>query len=78
MERPTCGTCPFFVFDRFCRRYPPQVVVFTDADEVSNPLPQVNSDHWCGEHPDFPAYLKATRRVWLTVAGLANHAGPST
>lgn len=61
--RPTCSTCAYFdtdggEFRQFgsCRAKSPDVRMW-------NPLgfmwPRVKADDWCGEHPAFPAYIKA-------------------
>lgn len=71
-DRPTCATCPFWrrplehTYGE-CRRFPPQSVTagrrgdnsplgYTDFDS-----PRVMAEDWCGEHPDFPAWLAARR-----------------
>jgi hypothetical protein len=65
MERPTCGTCPFWE-DDICGRFPPMPVWLepTKEDESGHAFslfPETDPDDWCGEHPDFPAYLEARR-----------------
>jgi hypothetical protein len=68
MERPTCGTCPYWTDEDgevgACRRYAPRPKV--DNLEISDVgedavFAFMNHDQWCGEHPDFPAYIAATR-----------------
>ncbi len=59
-ERPTCATCayydPFTDSSGCCRRRPP--VVFRDEKFGSTSFfPEVDADEWCGEHPDFPAFM---------------------
>ncbi len=55
MNRPTCKTCPYF--DRgFCQRNPPQVTT-TETGPFYSRWPEVTEDDFCGEHPQFPAYL---------------------
>lgn len=64
MDRPTCKTCPFWQ------------AIFNDdtAGEcrIKAPLSKrslndftfvhTHGDSWCGEHPDFPAFISATRK----------------
>lgn len=46
VERPKCGTCAYFDdAGGYCRK----TTVRTDK----------HATEWCGEHPDFPAYLKS-------------------
>jgi hypothetical protein len=59
MERPTCGTCPYFnrwdgVFrDRGeCRVRPPS---------IRDGFPTTCDAAWCGRHPRMDAYIAATR-----------------
>lgn len=76
MERPTCETCPYWdVFsagedDGFCRRYAPRPsqeglqrpynpAIKGDRREVFPATTKIQE--WCGEHPDFPAYIAALR-----------------
>lgn len=75
MERPTCKSCPYWrpqghisrqqADSGLCKRYP---VVYVgnpseyDADNVggwAHPIEEDNS--WCGEHPDFPAYIASLK-----------------
>jgi hypothetical protein len=62
--RPTCKTCAYFSLPGdnhetgWCMRYPPRLVVQPDVpDRLSEVWPVVEPTNWCGEHPDFPAYL---------------------
>lgn len=68
MERPKCRTCVYFKFrgstnlaSGECHRRDPESVV--DEGDVSaiGVWPQVGTLGFCGEHPDFPAYLRALR-----------------
>lgn len=70
MERPTCKTCPYFhAIPReeefgFCRRQSPrpQMLLEEIDDEGRIPVwPEVLMAEWCGEHPDFPAWISASR-----------------
>jgi hypothetical protein len=81
MERPTCGTCPYWesvtacnirleihdphhedddIFGT-CRRLPPMRSVFSYAGGVhrESDWPDTNDADWCGEHPQFLAWIKA-------------------
>jgi hypothetical protein len=76
MERPTCGTCPYWMslesedFAGSCKRYPPTIPATESQVGESKSVaegvglflgwsPTTDNNDWCGEHPDFPAYLKA-------------------
>ena len=69
MERPRCETCPYYyVFDPEmmgeCRRNAAGTFIVPDSipsGDVHAHWPFVDIDDWCGEHPDFPAYLTAIR-----------------
>jgi hypothetical protein len=64
MERPTCNTCPYF--DKIpesdegqCRRRAPAPQV---SDQDFAPFwPKTDFEDWCGEHPDFPAYIASLK-----------------
>jgi hypothetical protein len=52
--------------DGWCHRHPPALmdgIIVRDEDEcvVEDPgywvFPKMNAGNWCGEHPDFPAWL---------------------
>lgn len=72
MDRPRCETCPFWdkltddviAFGR-CRRHPPTVIPNTYKvllDDAPLTLwPKTDRSDYCGDHPDFPAYIDATR-----------------
>jgi hypothetical protein len=66
MDRPTCKTCLYWEpqgidpDQGYCRRYPPQHIDKTEShtDAAERYLVPVTwGDDWCGEHPDFPAWL---------------------
>jgi hypothetical protein len=72
MERPTCGTCPYFEASvtklgyGWCYRYAPRplVVPETDGPVPSNAMarwPETGDEDWCGEHPELGTYLVARR-----------------
>lgn len=74
--RPTCGTCPYW--DRagdgpygWCHRYPPQLAPNPDREDrrVEELRPVMSSSRWCGEHPDFPAYLGSRRAPSVPESG---------
>jgi hypothetical protein len=79
MERPKCGTCPYAAPDLIsddglvCRRYPPAAhlrvrdVLYEHDDNSEWPTVHATID-WCGEHPDFPAYLAHLRGGRTAVA----------
>ena len=50
MDKPTCGTCPYWgeEYTRPCCCLNP-----------GEAPPIMDADGWCGQHPDFPAWLKA-------------------
>jgi hypothetical protein len=69
MDRPTCGTCPFWndistIEDEDigeCKRCSPRLATLDsqlNEDEMARQglWPITEFDEWCGEHPDFPAY----------------------
>src|SRR4051794_38451406 len=70
-ERPTCGTCPFFDRDvdgsnvSLCKRFPPTIQIGLNEESFPDTghFPAVDDWLWCGEHPDFPAYLEAAARL---------------
>jgi hypothetical protein len=70
MDKPTCKTCPYlfraymFPNNGYCHRKPPVPVsiVYTDPEgfvkvEFETRWPDVGDTDYCGEHPDFPAWL---------------------
>lgn len=67
MNRPTCETCPYFKADDGsygdeCRHSPPQWVWGGhDSDPGIQGWPETEARFWCGQHPDFPAWLEAQR-----------------
>lgn len=60
MDRPTCRTCEYREYEK-CRRHPPAYVGETNDYNSYSEWPEVASDDWCGEHPDFTAYLVSRR-----------------
>lgn len=72
-ERPTCGTCLYGnptkgEFVECHRNAPMPYVVMNGSDESDSAtgwFPETLHDEFCGEHPDFPAYI-ATRRAPIT------------
>ena len=63
-EKPTCGTCVFFRRNYGdCRRHPP-VYVSAEGDYCGSfRFPETHEYQWCGEHPDFPAYVASTKEA---------------
>lgn len=66
-DTPQCGNCKFWAGkpdDDYndCRRYAPQPVTFHYVDGTAFPVgesymakwPQVDQEHWCGEHAPVP------------------------
>jgi hypothetical protein len=70
MDRPTCKTCPYHLRQEqnddqgTCCRFPPRVPddYSQQSDALSMLWPLTFHDAACGEHPDFPAFIAATRR----------------
>ncbi len=68
--RPTCGTCPFYDAEAKTRTYDesfagsmiPQrpIPAFGLCKLDPRPIHKVPTD-WCGEHPDFPAWIETRR-----------------
>lgn len=74
MERPTCKTCPYWdVFNREpfdegdCRKQAPRAYLdseFSPSEQGNNAYWPVTTEiDWCGEHPDFPAYLEGLKKT---------------
>jgi hypothetical protein len=75
MKKPTCETCPWWQdnSERFendgmgqCRKTIPNPFRYgsikTDPDiETESYWPICPKGAWCGEHPDFPAYLESLK-----------------
>lgn len=61
-ERPTCATCPYWhrQFDDDtsgdCRKNPP-----SPSRHDQRTFAETHHSAWCGAHPQFPAWLAATR-----------------
>lgn len=47
--------------DAPCKRRSPQVVTI-DRDTITT-WPKTWENHWCGEHPDFPAFLASLKEA---------------
>lgn len=73
MNRPTCETCPFWStigFDEdsglgMCRRLPPAIPSTIAQEDRNGPdhillgfWPHCGKDAFCGEHPDFQAWIE--------------------
>lgn len=71
MERPTCKTCPYWQYCGgetdlgyrygWCHRHAPRPVIIDEEWDKEPEWPWVPDHEWCGEHPDFPAYLASLR-----------------
>jgi hypothetical protein len=71
VNRPTCSSCGYWEEDTeeypssdrlgFCRRHPPVRFLEDEHNEDRSVYPETIDSDWCGEHPDFPAFLAATR-----------------
>jgi len=71
MEKPTCETCPYWYqhtgykeFDSGnCRRRAPtleyDLMAHKDSKLKLPTYPTTDKEKWCGEHPDFPAWIAA-------------------
>lgn len=63
MNKPTCESCVYFLLiykeskTGECFKNAP---VVTDGPKISN-FPVTQAHKWCGEHPDFPAYLESLK-----------------
>ncbi len=56
-ERPTCATCPCYVRRKDDGGRP------QTGECRLNPHPEPTHDNrWCSQHPDFQAWLAATRK----------------
>lgn len=66
MERPTCGTCPYWDETHwgpktgYCLRMPPQVQKGLD-DLYFGVWPLTADGAGCGEHPEFPEYIRSLK-----------------
>lgn len=77
MERPECSSCPYWdeLDDHeyapiigLCHRTPPRYTgshTSSDSSKSATPdawdFPWTTESDWCGEHPDFPAYIAALK-----------------
>lgn len=70
MDRPTCKTCPYWYNagdeDGECRKRAPITHAPPNLENANSTYyvvwwPTTWAKEWCGEHPDFPAYIAATR-----------------
>lgn len=55
MDRPTCATCPFFVAP------PPRNLYGQCHANSVHDWPSKQDADFCGQHPDFPAYIASNR-----------------
>jgi hypothetical protein len=85
MERPTCETCVYWneinqlKYEGECKRHSPRPVSITYQQGAIEPdfhncalscWPITMDDDWCGDHPDFPAYLASLRTAASNSADL--------
>jgi hypothetical protein len=58
MDKPFCETCVYYAH-ACCHRNPPTLIPAPEesASTFWSVWPEVDPDDWCGEHPDFPAYV---------------------
>ena len=67
MDRPTCATCPYWhdyvMGNGFgqCRRMPPVFQVSSDTEDPNGFFPESLALHFCGEHPDFTAFIESRK-----------------
>jgi hypothetical protein len=72
MNKPTCETCPFWSQHGYddaslgqCRRFPPLLASTPSLEELNGVFPkcgfwpETGKEAWCGEHPQFQAWLSA-------------------
>jgi hypothetical protein len=63
MNRPTCESCVFFNGapvaspEGWCFKGIPQVFVI--GEHPNTMWPEVSVSDWCGEHPDFAAWVES-------------------
>lgn len=66
MERPSCGSCPYWsgghhgFADGSCHRRAPSGPVDTMRDYIFVPM---NSTDFCGEHPQFAAWIESRKAI---------------
>jgi hypothetical protein len=71
VERPTCGTCAYFDIELTvdndsnldlgrCKRHAPRPELGTE--DWTTFFPETPPSEWCGEHPDFPAYITSLKK----------------
>ena len=77
MERPTCETCPYWDGDHsvkgigYCKRNAPVPIILPLRGELPNDyhigddptFAELAGTDWCGEHPQFPAYIESLKPV---------------
>jgi hypothetical protein len=86
MERPMCETCPYWdspskdtTSGLCCRNAPRSLSSFHDAvDDPVAQWPMTMEWEFCGEHPDFPAYIAATRSGAVSPEVGNSHPSPSS
>lgn len=69
MEKPMCKTCPYHEYDEhatgdhYCMRHAPSPIQNDEpGDTTFTHWPPIDIEtDWCGEHPNFPAYLASLK-----------------
>ena len=70
MDKPTCETCPYFLQNEDdcglgnCHKHTPWHVVCNHGHDswLDGQWPEISPDAFCGEHPDFPAWIESRRK----------------
>jgi len=60
MEKPTCETCPYweYVYERLLDTHTSDIIgVCRIRSSEDAEFPERYDCEWCGEHPDFLAFL---------------------
>jgi hypothetical protein len=71
VDRPTCWTCAYWQRNVLesqdeigeCRRHAPMCVAGVTPSDSEAFFPETWPDHWCGEHPRFPEYIRSLKTV---------------
>ena len=67
MDKPTCKSCPFWDDEKICRRYAPRQGTLIMPREIGELARMTtifearSSDEWCGDHPEFAAWIASQR-----------------
>ena len=52
-----------------CKRHAPSPTVTATSEDLWTAWPITDEIHWCGEHPDFPAYIESLREPMMLPSG---------